>query len=71
MEVMNQTSKELDVIMDKAKAMKYPIARGHGVITLKGKEVLFRSTRLSADHPPVAEFENLPAQSEIWLRCKD
>lgn len=72
LEVMNQTSTELDVIMDKAKAMKYPAARGHGAITIKGKEVLFRSARkLASGNSNVPEFKDLPKQSEIWLRCKD
>ena len=68
--VMDAQGKAMDEVQDQAKAMAFPKARSFGAIMVKGQEIHFGGSKLSAqDAHRAPEFKDLPEKTELWLTC--
>jgi len=68
---MDASSAEMDEIMAKADAMRFPSAEtNQGVITIKGQDILFRGPALNTrDAKRAQQLQNLSALSEVFVSC--
>ena len=71
-EMLEASSKEMSVFMDKADAMRYPEATSHGgLVTIDGKDVLFRGRAMStSDASRAPEFEDFTTLTEAFVTCQ-
>jgi hypothetical protein len=71
-EMLEASSQEMSVFMDKAAAMRYPEATSHGgVVTIDGRDVLFRGQAMStSDASRAPEFGDLAALTEAFVTCQ-
>ena len=65
------SSAEMDEIMAKADAMRFPSAESNqGVITIKGQDILFRGPALQTrDAKRAQQLQNLSALPEVFVSC--
>ena len=72
-EVMEASNEEMSRFMDEANAMRYPEAASRGgMITINGRDVLFRGPAMSTDDANRApEFQDLLSIPEIWVTCNE
>jgi hypothetical protein len=70
--MMEASSKEMSVFMDKADAMRYPEATSHGgVVTIDGRDAMFRGQAMStSDASRAPEFGDLSALTEAFVTCQ-
>jgi hypothetical protein len=70
--MLEASSKEMSVFMDKADAMRYPEATSHGgLVTIDGKDVLFRGRAMStSDASRAPEFEDFTTLTEAFVTCQ-
>lgn len=68
---MEASSAEMDEIMAKADAMRFPSAESNqGVITIEGQDILYRGPALNtSDAKRAKQLQNLSALPEVFVSC--